>query len=278
MTRLTVISLGAGVQSSTMALMAAAGALTPMPNAAIFADTQDEPQAVYEYLHWLMQPGTLPFPVYVVSLGQLSAEIIAAARGESRNDARPPFFIRNPDGTRGILRRQCTQDYKLDVIRRHTRKLLGVGPHALIPAGTVEQWIGFSADEIMRVKPSRQAYITNRFPLIERKVTRAGCLDWLKENGYPTPPKSACVFCPYRSDAEWARMQRQAPGDFARACEVDRIIRTNGYVGSVGTAYVHASLRPLETIDFAAMEAKRVQAKQRQPDLFVNECEGMCGL
>jgi len=29
---LTVISLGAGVQSSTMALMAAAGEITPMPD------------------------------------------------------------------------------------------------------------------------------------------------------------------------------------------------------------------------------------------------------
>lgn len=40
------ISLGAGVQSSTMALMAAHGELTPMPDAAIFADTQDEPAKV----------------------------------------------------------------------------------------------------------------------------------------------------------------------------------------------------------------------------------------
>jgi len=32
-----VISLGAGVQSSTMALMAAAGEITPMPDCAIFA-------------------------------------------------------------------------------------------------------------------------------------------------------------------------------------------------------------------------------------------------
>jgi hypothetical protein len=35
-----VISLGAGVQSSVMALMAAEGELTPMPDCAIFSDTQ----------------------------------------------------------------------------------------------------------------------------------------------------------------------------------------------------------------------------------------------
>ncbi len=48
-----IISLGAGVQSSTMALMAACGEITPMPTAAIFADTGDEPKAVYEWLGWL---------------------------------------------------------------------------------------------------------------------------------------------------------------------------------------------------------------------------------
>ena len=57
---LHIISLGAGVQSSTMALMAAAGEITPMPTCAIFADTQDEPASVYKWLDWL-EP-KLPFP------------------------------------------------------------------------------------------------------------------------------------------------------------------------------------------------------------------------
>ena len=39
-----IISLGAGVQSSTMALMAAHGEIGPMPDCAIFADTGAEPQ------------------------------------------------------------------------------------------------------------------------------------------------------------------------------------------------------------------------------------------
>jgi hypothetical protein len=50
---LRVISLGAGVQSTTMALMAAHGELTPTPDFAVFADTGNEPAAVYEHLKWL---------------------------------------------------------------------------------------------------------------------------------------------------------------------------------------------------------------------------------
>ena len=44
---LHVLSLGAGVQSSCMALMAARGEIGPMPTAAVFADTGDEPASVY---------------------------------------------------------------------------------------------------------------------------------------------------------------------------------------------------------------------------------------
>jgi hypothetical protein len=46
------ISLGAGVQSSVMALMAARGEIGPMPDCAVFADTQWEPAGVYEHLGW----------------------------------------------------------------------------------------------------------------------------------------------------------------------------------------------------------------------------------
>src|SRR5215475_6635832 len=67
---LTVISLGAGVQSSTMALMAAHGEIEPMPKCAIFADTQDEPHSVYTWLDWLEKQ--LPFPVVRVTAGRLS--------------------------------------------------------------------------------------------------------------------------------------------------------------------------------------------------------------
>ena len=63
------ISLGAGVQSSTMALMAAAGELTPMPEAAIFADTGSEPATVYRWLDYLEKK--LPFPVCRVGAGSL---------------------------------------------------------------------------------------------------------------------------------------------------------------------------------------------------------------
>lgn len=51
-----ILSLGAGVQSSTLALMAARGEVPGFPklDCAIFADTQDEPASVYRWLEWLI--------------------------------------------------------------------------------------------------------------------------------------------------------------------------------------------------------------------------------
>ncbi len=60
--RLRVLSLGAGVQSTTLALMAAHGEVGPMPDCAVFADTGWEPRAVYDHLAWLMSPNVLPSP------------------------------------------------------------------------------------------------------------------------------------------------------------------------------------------------------------------------
>lgn len=70
--RLRVLSLGAGVQSTTLALMAAHGEIGPMPDCAIFADTGWEPAAVYEHLAWLRSPNVLPFPVHIISGGPTS--------------------------------------------------------------------------------------------------------------------------------------------------------------------------------------------------------------
>ena len=84
---LTVISLGAGVQSSVMALMAAKGQITPMPDCAIFADTQSEPDHIYEWLDWLETQ--LPFPIYRITAGNLRDDLIASSEDGSKSTQSP---------------------------------------------------------------------------------------------------------------------------------------------------------------------------------------------
>src|SRR5438445_8781019 len=101
-----IISLGAGVQSSVMALMASEGLITPMPRAAIFADTQAEPASVYKWLEWL--ESKLAFPVVRVTRGDLGKESLRVRHskgGTAYQKPAPPLFIRDDDGKQGILMR-----------------------------------------------------------------------------------------------------------------------------------------------------------------------------
>lgn len=272
---LTIISLGAGVQSSTMALMAAAGAITPMPDCAIFADTQSEPLSVYKWLDWL--ESKLPFPVHRVTAGSLRAEIVAATTGDGkrRMDARPPFFTEGG----GMLRRQCTQDYKIRPIERKVRELIGVKRRARWPLQQVaEQWIGISLDECQRARPSRRPAVGHRWPLIETQMTRADCIAWMLAHGYQRPPKSACTFCPYHDPAMWRDMKENDPVSFADAVAVDAAIR-NGTKGTTSPNrwYLHRDRIPLSLVDFrTAEDAGQTTLFDEQG--FAVECEGMCGV
>ena len=178
--RFTVISLGGGVQSSVMALMANEGAFDRIPDCAIFADTRWEPPSIYEHLTWLRD--RLSFPLYVVDNGRSLREDVKALTNHSgsRNYVDIPVYLKGRGGEGdGIGRRQCTDNYKIRLIRRRIRELLGLKPRQRVPAGTtVELWLGISTDEAIRMKTSRDRWMTNRYPLIEAGMPRSDCLNW----------------------------------------------------------------------------------------------------
>jgi hypothetical protein len=62
--------------------MAAHGIIDPMPDYAVFADTGWKPTVVYDHLASLTSPNVLPFPVYIVSAGNIRENLISAARGQ----------------------------------------------------------------------------------------------------------------------------------------------------------------------------------------------------
>jgi len=275
---LRVISLGAGVQSTTMALMAAHGEIGPMPDCAIFADTGAEPEHVYASLARLIPQ--LPFPVHSVSAGNIADDLKRGftTTGSQGRFAGAPFFIKRmkQNGVSfetSMGRRQCTRHYKVDVLAKKQRELLGYAPRTRIPAGAMEVWIGISLDEAIRARPARQAWQTNRHPLLELRMTRQACLDWLAAHGYPLPGKSACTFCPFRDDAGWRDMKANDPASFKQACDVDDLVRKGGHMRKWrNELFVHRSLKPLAEVDLSTAE------DHGQLNLFNNECEGMCGV
>ena len=271
---LNILSLGAGVQSSTMALMAARGELTPMPDCAIFADTQAEPASVYAWLDWLEKQ--LPFPLYRVTAGNLEADELrirtSGKTGKRYLKGSIPAFVLKDDGNRGLLGRKCTSDYKIVPIQRKVRELCGIkrGGRGVVLA---KMWIGISTDEWHRMKPSRADYIENIWPLIEKKISRKQCLLWMKAHGYPEPPRSACVFCPFHGDKEWRRLRDQEPQEWQRAIEFERKMQAAQRDQEVlrSIPYLHQSCKPLDSVDIDTSPT------DLQLDLFGDECEGLCG-
>lgn len=264
-----ILSLGAGVQSSYLALRAALGEM-PAIDHAIFADTQAEPASVYRWLEWLeneIAKSPHPFPVHRATRGSLTEESLRIRKSKSGNfyqKSSPPLFTSEAGASSGLLTRQCTLDFKIDVIRRTAKKIAGRGQ-------LIEMMIGISADEAHRAKPSRDARIVNCWPLLDERTYRGQCLAWFDARGYPRPPRSSCYFCPYHSNEEWRRLRDEEPEAFAAAVEYEKAIQsTMGQVtGFRGTVWLHRELKPLAEVDLS---------QSGQQDLWGNECAGICGV
>jgi hypothetical protein len=200
---LRILSLGAGVQSTTLALLACDGSL-PGLDAAIFADTGWEPAQVYRQVDRVaaeLERNRITF--YRVSKGNLRRDAV----NPDARFAGIPWFVRNPDGSQGIGRRQCTKEYKLEPIMRKCRELLGATPpnYRRVRRGqVVEQWIGFSTDEVGRVNDRHEnLYTTKQYPLLDLGMSRKDCRRYLDSVGWGDTQKSACIGCPYHGNRAW---------------------------------------------------------------------------
>lgn len=255
--KLRVLSLGAGVQSTTLALMAAHGEIGPMPDCAIMADTGDEKASTLEHLAWLRSGNVLPFPVHLVAKGEHLSD------AQLRTGGVVPFFTAQGQGSR----RSCTKNWKGRVLYAEQRRLAGFRPRQRIPAGTIEVWVGFSLDEAIRAGTSWDAGTVARNPLLELGMSRVDCVRWLQAHDYPVPVNSACFHCPYQDDVEWARIKRDQPQEFARACAFDALLRRPEVKVP---QFVHRSGKPLAEVDLSTAE------ERGQGMLMV--CDAGCGL
>ncbi|MCL2645409.1 MAG: hypothetical protein FWD61_00220 [Phycisphaerales bacterium] len=276
---LKILSLGAGVQSTAVLLMSCRGIL-PKLDAAIFADTQWEAPAVYEHLSWLEnEAAKAGIPVHRVTAGSLRKHtlegFVRGSKNEGRRYASMPMHVLSPEGVRGILRRQCTSEFKIGPVERFIRReLLGLAKGQKAPKDCVEQWFGISADELRRVHVSKAHWKTHAYPLVglivkdlNRSYTRAMCIDWLEEH-YPGRhvPRSACIGCPYHSDDEWWQIKGD-PDLWADVVEVDEAIRHAE--GMNGQVFLHRSCRPLREVDLRTPEEK---GQSVMP--FARKCHG----
>lgn len=219
---LIILSLGLGIQSTTMALLLERGLLpgVPRPDYGIFADTFAEPPHVYETREWLRE--LVSFPIVTCSFGDIARNTWKAITGQpvpERGHHKAGYIDVPVFSESGIGRRQCTGVYKIRPIKAEIRRLAGSKP----PALTATQYLGFSTNEARRAKPNKDAWLTNRFPLLEHGWSRTDCLQFLDRN-YPGHPvrRSACYLCPYRNQADWLELKELYPHLYQDAVAMDR--------------------------------------------------------
>ncbi|GAA3292663.1 hypothetical protein GCM10020218_068000 [Dactylosporangium vinaceum] len=229
------LSLGAGVQSSAVLLLAARGEIPPF-TAAVFADTGWEPSAVYKQLDRLERIAVpAGIPVVRVSAGNIRADALDPAH----RFASMPLFTLGPGGERGMARRQCTSEYKIKPIKAEVRRRLGYPHPARVPTGVVaEIAIGISVDEVHRARDADVAYMRNVFPLLDLGWRRGDCVTYLEQHGLSGVGKSSCLGCPFHDDHFWASLWAGSPAEWADAVAFDAAIRH-------GSARANADGHPL---------------------------------
>ena len=283
-----ILNCGGGRQSSALVLMACHGEIAK-PDLVIMADTGDEQKDTLRYWEQVLVPAmdkaglahavvrrehTHKTQQGEFKVGNIRRDTMRSVAEGSRI-ANAPFFVDKGDGKKGLLKRACTSEYKIDPINKHIKRVLfGLKPgRRMITkdiARSVNQWIGIATEESRRAGGNSGAkWSTLTYPLLDLGMSTADCIAKIRELGYPLPVKSACVGCPFRDDISWARMRAEQPEAFASAVDFDRQLRhpkglgrlndgrtTQDYLedvhylkGSEFPAYMHSSLKPLDQVD-----------------------------
>ena len=254
-----ILSLGAGVQSSALALMAYKKYIEKI-DFAVFADTGNEPDNVYEYLDYIKS--IVNYDIFIVSKGNLYNDTINNIQNNKWLDV--PFFTLR-DKKKGTIRRTCTHKYKINPIRKFV--------HSKIKEKNLKQadmLIGISMDEIQRMTISNVKYLKNVYPLIEKRLSRYDCVEWLKENKFKLPERSACVICPYhKKETLITFMKNQKYKNLL--LNLDKNLQNNNYDKLDSEMFITNERKRIKDINFEDTNIKQL-------DLFTSDCEGMCGL
>jgi hypothetical protein len=253
MERAIIQSYGGGVQSAAIAVLVVQGKL-PRPERIVMADTGREATLTWDYLCESVQPLLATVGLKVEIASHSLARVDTHAKS---GDGRPLFPVFTDGG--GRLPNMCSVEWKRRVVGRWLRQQ-GYGPQR-----PVVQWLGISTDESHRMKPdSGLKWASIEYPLADLRLSRSDCITLVERAGLPTPPRSSCWMCPFRSDKEWVALRERGDGDWEKAVALDERIRNDGISGKL---YVHRSTKPLAEASFR---------HEKQTELFDVCEEGRC--
>lgn len=258
-----VISLGVGIQSTALYYMSSLNEIE-RADYAVFADTGGEKTATLNYYKDLKkwQKENKGIKLYKANYKNLQKDLLNNTNStNNRFSSIPAFTLLN--GKKGMLRRQCTKEYKIDQVNKKIREIYKIPGRKRLPL--TEIWIGITIDEHTRMTIPQEKWKVNVYPFCGYKIysngkaepfkgfekTRNDILNWFNKKGLSIPEKSSCKFCPFQADYNWLRLKQTAPKDFKEAVKIDYAIRNSTKKGIIAPLYLHDSLKPLDKVDLS---------------------------
>ena len=232
--RKKVLSCGAGMQSTALALMSCENKikgymvhpLVPIYDLIVFCDLGAEPYWVYDQVAFIGQAckkAGIPFVVLQTDLYGHYME-----RFGRQHVSSIPFWSLAPDGTKAKMKRACTIDFKILKIQQHARyNLLGYRPKQWTRAediGKHEMHIGFSAEEKQRTFKSLNPMYVNHYPLVDMGLTRADNFKYILEEWGLETKASACIFCPFHRNYFFQHLQKTHGENYAQLVAMDKML------------------------------------------------------
>lgn len=254
-TKLTVLSFSGGTGSGAIAEMLLNGDLQCSTELLIVtADPGMENSRSYDYVKEMEERFRKAGFDHRIVKTDLYGDFLQACKEKRSRFDHPPFWTKNKKtGSKGRLKQLCTSAYKIAPMQRLVRhKLLetyGISRHTRrLGEDIVRMWIGFSVDELQRIKEAKQKYTYFQYPLIAKKMKKADVAAYYKKINRPLPPRSVCNAC-FANDLDYfKKMYEERPNDWKQAVEVDEACRDLSWIKIKDECYVSSSLVPLKDL------------------------------
>jgi len=256
---MNILSCGAGMQSTALALMACENArigsvhpLVPVYDAIIFCDLGHEPPWVYKQVDFIKQAcqdSGLNF--YVLTEKSLYDDYLNRF-GKARVTA-IPFWTIGPDGKKAKMCRHCTLDHKIIQIQKFVRhELLGYRKGERSRSedlGAHSMYIGFSNEERQRIFDNRHPFFTNRFPLIEMGYERPDTYRYNLEVWGLDTKASACCICPFHTNYFFKHLEKEHPASYDAVITIDRLLEKEQPNTKINSSlYISRSRKRIENL------------------------------
>jgi hypothetical protein len=245
-----VVSYGGGVQSTALLVLAARRDIDY--RTFLFANTGDDSEHpdTLAFVRQVAMPYAETHLIELVELNRLHR------RGPHKGERKTLYADLLREGSRSIPipihmaaagpgTRQCTEDFKINVLARELKRR---GATAHFPATVA---LGISVDEIERARPGVDARVPvqNRtYPLLDLGYSRRDCTRIIAAAGLEVPPKSSCWFCPFHGPEAWRRLRRNRPELFERAIALEATLNERRAALGRDPVYLSAKARPLHLV------------------------------